>query len=208
MKTFARATVTTLLVLGLLHAVRARAQQGDFLSDDEEDALRDAQDPAQRIEVYLNLEQTRLARLEDQKGQPAELHKLLSQFVSLNEEMKDWIQDQYSRHGDMRKGLRALLDRGPQQLDQFKQMQQWPDAAGAEYASDLRDAMDSVTDGLNGATKAFSDQQKMFGVLKREQKANEQATKERVKEEKKRNKKEKKLRKRLERQSKSNSDEN
>jgi hypothetical protein len=206
MKAFARATVIMLLVLGW-YAARVKAQQGDFLSDDEEDALRDAQDPGKRIEVYLDLEQARLDRMEGLRDQPAELHKLVSQYLSLNEEMKNWIQDQYNRHGDMRKGLRALLDRGPQQLDRLKQIQRWPDTANAEYASDLRDAMDSVTDGLNGATQAFSDQQKMFGELKREQKVNELATKERIKEEKKRNKEEEKLRKRLERQSKPHSNE-
>jgi hypothetical protein len=208
MKAMHRSGMAMLLVVGLLSVAAASAQQGDFLSDEEEEALRDAQDPGQRIEVYLNLEQTRLERMEGLKDQPAELHRLLSQYVSLNEEMKDWIQDQFNRHGDMRKGLRALLDRGPQQLDRLKQIQQWSGTANAEYASDLRDAIDSVTDGLNGATQAFSDQQKMFGELKREQKADALATKERIREEKKRNKEEEKLRKRLDRQSKPNSNEN
>jgi hypothetical protein len=208
MKVVGRAAAVLLLALGLCGAANLRGERGDFLSDAENEALRDAQDPGRRIAVYLDLEDSRLRRMEGLRDQPAELHTLLSQFISLNEEMKDWIQYQYNHHGDMRKGLRALLDRGPQQLDVLRQIRQWPDTDHAAYASDLRDAMDSVTDGLNGATQAFSDQQKLFGELKREQKAEERATKERLKEAKKRIKEEKKLRKRMEQQSKPDSNEN
>jgi hypothetical protein len=203
-----RAAAVVIFVLALFAAARARAQQGGHLSDDEADELREAQDPGLRIEVYLKLEQTRLDQMGGLGDRPAKLRVLLSQFLFINEEMKDWIQNQYDHHGDMRKGLRALLERGPQQLELLKQIQKWPGAANAEYASNLHDAIDSVTDGLNGATQAFADQQKMFGELKREQKANTEATKERIKEEKKRDKEEEKLRKRMERESKPDSDNN
>ncbi len=196
------------LVVALFPSARLHAQRGDFLSDEEEDALRDAQDPGRRIEVYLDLEQKRLDRVEESRDNPAKIHTLLSQYISLNEEMKNWIQDQYDHHGDMRKGLRALLDRGPQQLEALKQIGIWQETAGSPYERDVRDAQDSMTDALDGGTRAFADQQEMFGELKREQKADAKEAKERVKEEKKRNKEEEKLRKKMERQSKSDDSEN
>lgn len=202
------AWMALVLVVGFSAAPALRARQGDFLSDSETEALRNAQDAGQRIEVYLDLEQTRLERMTGLRDRPEELRTLLSRFVSLNEEMKDWIQYQYEHHGDMRKGLRALMERGPQQLNELRQIQQWPGSAHAEYASSLQEAMDSVTDGLNGATQAFSDQQKLFGKLKLEKKQSERALKERIKEEKKRNKEEEELRKRMERESKSDSSKN
>jgi hypothetical protein len=208
MKPFMRVFIALGISVALLSAAAARAQQGDFLSDDEEDALRDAQDPGLRIEVYLKLEQTRLDRIEDARDKPAEIHTLLSQYVSLNEEMKSWIQDKYDHHGDMRKGLRTLLDQGPQQLDALKRIGMWPEAANSGYSRDLQDAEGSMTDALDGGTKAFADQQKMFGQLKREQKAEARETKERIKQEKKRNKEEEKLRKKMERQFKSEPGEN
>jgi hypothetical protein len=192
---------------GLLLAAVVRAQQGDFLSDEEEEALRDAQDPGQRIQVYLQLEQARLDEIEDSRDNPAKIHTLLSQYISLNEEMKDWIQDQYDHHGDMRKGLRTLLDKGPQQLDLLKRIALWPEAANSAYARDLRDAEDSMTDALDGGTTAFADQQKTFGKLKREEEAQKTEAKKLIKEEKKRDKEEKKLRKKMERQSKSETNE-
>ena len=208
MKPRYRAAVIGIFVLASFAGARLLAQQGAYLSDDEADELRDAQDSSLRIEVYLKLEESRLDQMDGLRDEPAKLRILLSQFVSINEEMKDWIQDQYDHHGDMRKGLRSLLEHGPQQLELLKQIQKWPGASDAEYASNLHEAIDSVTDGLNGATQALTDQQKMFGVLKREEKADAKATRERIKEEKKRNKEEEKLRKRMERQSKSDSDNN
>jgi hypothetical protein len=206
MKPRCRVAVGVILVLALVAATRLRAQQGGYLSDDEADELRDAQDPSLRIEVYLKLEESRLDQMDGLRDEPAKLRILLSQFFSINEEMKDWIQDQYDHHSDMRKGLRSLIEHGPQQLELLKQIQKWPGASDAKYASNLHDAIDSVTDGLNGATQALSDQQKMYGVLKREEKADAKTTKERIKEEKKRNKEEERLRKRMERQSKPDSD--
>ena len=98
----------TLLLLGILMTLAGRgitrAQQGDFLSDDEEDALRDAHDPSLRIVVYLKLQQARLEKIQDERDNPVKIHTLLSQYISLNGEMKNWIQDQYDHHGDMRKG--------------------------------------------------------------------------------------------------------
>ena len=208
MKRFLRALVVTAVCLVLLHAAQARAQNGDFLSDEEEDLLRDAQDPGLRIAVYLKLEQGRLDEIPDARSSPDKVHVLLSQYLSLNDEMMDWIQNAYDHHGDMRKGLRALLDVGPQQLDQLKQIRMWPETAGSVYELDLRDAIDSMTDALNGGTKAFADQQKMFGKLKRERKLSAQETKERIKEEKKRNKEEERLRKKMERESKSDDGDN
>lgn len=208
MRSIRLACIVVAFSVALISAAEVFAQQGDFLSDDEEDALRDAQDPGQRIEVYLQLQQTRLQRIEGSRDKPAEIHTLLSQYISLNEEMKNWIQTQYDHHGDMRKGLRTLLDQGPQQLNLLKQISVRPESAHSPYERDLHDATESMTDALDGGTKAFADQQKMFGELKREEKAAAHDTKVRIKEEKKRTKEEEKLRKKMERQSKSDSGDN
>ena len=174
------------------------------LTDDEEDKLREEQDPAKRIELYLAFAQDRLDRFVNFRSKPADpnydtgeyLDRLLGEYVAVDDELKDWIEYQYGRSGDMRAGLRALLERGPRQLEQLRQVQQAPDAFARDYANSLRDAIDDLTDTLDGASKALADQEKKYGELKREAKADARAAKEREKEEKKRTKEEKKLRKR------------
>jgi hypothetical protein len=194
--------VVMLLVLNL--GVLVRGQTGDFLSEEEEDKLREAQDPSERIEVYLSLSQARLTRIEDFRDKPqdptydtgAYLDRVMGQYISLTDELKNWIEDQYERQGDMRRGLHKLLEIGPKQLEELRHMQQTPDPYIADYRKSLGDAIDDLTDALDGGTKALADQQKRFGDLKREEKADSRAAKEREKEEKKRTKEEKKLRKR------------
>jgi hypothetical protein len=183
-------------------AMTALAQKPDYVSDEEEDKIRDAQEPSERIEVYLTLAQSRLDRIEGFRSKPmdpqydngAYIDHLLDEYISLTDDLKNWIQDQYDRRGDMRKGLRKVLEMGPKQLHDLGRIQESPDAYAADYAKSLRDAKDDLTDALDGATKALADQVKRFGELKSE-KVEAQSEKERLKEEKKRTREEEKLRK-------------
>lgn len=194
------------LAAALLAAPWALAgqQKGEFLNDEDQDKLREAQDPAERIGVYIDLLQARLERFDGFRNKPADprydngayLDDLMGQYIALNDELKNWIDFQYEHNGDMRRGLRTLLERGPQQLEQLRRIQQSPDAYASEYDDTLRDAIDQLTDTLDGATKALADQEKKFVDMKREEKATAQVAKERSKEEQKRTKEEKKLRKR------------
>ena len=178
-------------------------QKGVFITEDEQDKLREAQDPSERIKLYLEFEQARLDRFDSFRSKPldpkydnaAYMDGLLAQFIGLNDELKNWIDDQYDRNGDMRGGLRVLLDDGPKQLEQLRRIQQSPDANTVDYSDSLRDAIDDLTDTLDGGTKALNDQEKKFGALKREQKVEAQESRERMKEEKKQTKAEKKMRK-------------
>ncbi|HLW80388.1 MAG TPA: hypothetical protein VKU44_12405, partial [Terriglobia bacterium] len=130
------------------------------------------------------------------------LDRLLGEYIAVNDEMKDWIEDQYDRHGDMRKGLHTLIERGTPQLEQLRQVQRSPGPFAADYTRSLRDAIDDLTDALDGATKALADQEKKFGELKRQEKQDAKDASLREKEEKKRTKEEKKLEKKERKQNK------
>ena len=197
--------VSCLLLVGAVSAAGLRAQmKGDYLTDEEEDELREAQDPTARIAVYIKLETDRLDRFINFRAQPQDpqydnggyLNKLMGQYISLTDEMKSWIQDQYDRKNDMREGLRKFVEAAPKQLDQLRSIQQTPDAYARDYGKSLGDAITDLNDALNGATQALADQQKTFGELKREEKVEQQNIKERQKDAKKRAKEEKKLQKR------------
>lgn len=198
---------TAMLVLVLLLAPSPwlRAQTGATLSEAEETRVREAQDPGERIVVYLDFLQARLDRFEAYRKKPtsgpydygAYLDDVLLEYLALNDELKNWIQYQYRENRDMRRGLRALLERGPQQLVALRQIQQSPDAHAPRYADSLRDSIDQLSDTLDGATRALADQEKKFAQMKLDEKAELKMAKERAKEEAKRTKQEKKLRKQL-----------
>jgi septal ring factor EnvC (AmiA/AmiB activator) len=193
------------LVLLAAPAVALGGQGGATLSGEEENKVREAQDPGERIVVYLDLLQARLDQFESYRKKPADtrydypayLDGLLVEYIALNDELNNWITFHYQENRDMRGGLRALLERGPKQLAQLRQAQQLPSTHATAYAASLRDAIDQLTDTLDGATRALADQEKKFIERKREEKAAARLSKERAKEEAKRTKEEKKLRKRL-----------
>ena len=198
----------TTLVLALLMPLAAPAmtaleQKPDYISDEEEDKIREAQEPSERIELYLTLAQSRLDRIEGFRSKPmdpqydngAYIGHLLDEYISLTDELKNWIQVQYDHRSDMRKGLRKVLEMGPKQLHDLGRIQASPDAYAADYVKSLGDAKDDLTDALDGATKALADQVKIFGELKPDEKAEAQSEKDRTREEKKRSKEEEKLRK-------------
>jgi len=195
--------VLALFILAVAPVTTAPAQKPDYVSDEEEEKIRDAQEPSERIDVYLTLTQNRLDRIASFRSKPmdpqydngAYIDHLLDEYISLTDDLKNWIQDQYDHRGDMRKGLRKALELGPKQLEDLRRIQDSPDAYAADYVKSLHDAREDFTDALDGATKALGDQIKTFGEIRENQKEDAKAAKERTKEEKKKSKEEEKLRK-------------
>jgi hypothetical protein len=198
-----RTLMTSALLLAVSLGAAWGAEKGDYLTEDETDQLREAQEPSKRIEKYLSFAQDRLMRFDDYRNRqpspdydiPGYLDTQLDQYIRITDALKDCIEDHFDRHDDMRAGLKKVLEMGPHQLDQLRHIEQSSDAYSAGYRKSLGDAIDDFTDALDGATKALSEQSKLFGELKREEKADAQTVRDREKEEKKRTKEEGKLRK-------------
>jgi hypothetical protein len=189
-----------LAMLLMLLPLCARGQNQDFLTSAEVDKLRDAQDPAQRIKVFLSFQQDRLGRMEAVLASNGDdrdsVDDLLSQYISIDNELKDWVQYQFDHDGDMRKGLRTLLDEGPKQLEILRHIQSSPGPGASDFANSLRDAIADMSDTLDGATQALAVQQKKFPEMAQSAKAEARALKKERKEQERLNKKERKMRKR------------
>jgi len=180
------------------------------LTQDEEDRVRDAQDPSERIGVYLELAGERLERFNAMRATPPDpsdptyrgetLSRLLAQYIALDDELKNWIEDQYDTDHDMRRGLRALINQAPQQLALLTEDSRATDRFGADYRQDLADAITDMNDTMNGATRALADQEKKYGALKREEQQDARSAKAAAGEEKKQEKAERKLRKKQKQQ--------
>jgi hypothetical protein len=193
------------LMTSFTAASRQVADDPAALTQEEEDRIRDAQDPSDRIAIYLELGGERLERFNAIRQAPADasetaersatLDQILSQYIALDDEVKNWIQDQFDTGHDMRKGLRGLIEVAPKQLALLNQAQQTPDRYLTAYQSSLRDAITDVNDTINGATEALAEQEKKWGALKREERADAKAAKQAVQDEKKHQKQEQKLRK-------------
>lgn len=208
-----RRSSLVLLIFVFLAVPAMKAQQKASLSESEVAKLRDTQDPGARIKVYVDFMQTRLLTFENYRSRPLDpqyrmgkfLNEVLAQYVDLDDELKDWIQFQYNRDGDMRSGLRDLLDRAPRQLEELKHAQQTPDPYAAKYSEKLANSIADLEDTLDGATTAYGGQVKKFGELKQAEKEEKKAAQSETAKEKKRIKEEQKLRKK-EQKSRQNSE--
>lgn len=184
-----------LMALVPMHAL---AQDHDYLTSDEADKLRDAQDPSERIKVFVAFQQDRLGRIvaaSDANGDTRDdIDDLLNQYISIDNELKDWIQYQFDHEGDMRKGLRVLLDEGPKQLEMLRHIESSPNTGAKDYSTSLRDAVADMNDTLDGATQAMAAQQKKFPEMAESAKAETHELKKERKEQKKLNKKEREMR--------------
>jgi hypothetical protein len=166
--------------------------------------VREAHEPSERIEVYMDLLDLRLARFGEARAQPVDpkydqetfLRELLGEYILLNDELKTWIEDHYERKEDMRAGLRKLIERAPAQLLTLRGIQQQGGPRAASYADSLRDAIDQVADTVDGATVALNEQTKTLGELQRQEKEEVKAAKLRAKEEAKKTKAAKRERRR------------
>ena len=104
--------------LAMLLVSTAWAQRrGDPLNPNEEDQLRDAaQDPSDRLKLYIEFARTRLASLEQMRADPKvtdraqQTRDRLQDFLDVYDELNDNIDTFVERKADLRKPLKAVIE--------------------------------------------------------------------------------------------------
>ena len=140
------------------------------LNPAEEDKLREAQDPGERIAVYLELAAARIDKFEEFRppsgratSEPGPyLNSLLNTYIACIDELKDWMEYQHDKDGDMRKGLRVLLKQGPVHLERLRRARRVQDELTVYYTQTLEYAIENMEDTLDGGALAFGKQERNF----------------------------------------------
>ncbi|MCZ6515803.1 MAG: hypothetical protein O6850_08060 [Acidobacteria bacterium] len=159
------------------------------LSEAEVELVRGAQDPGDRIIVFVQIAGARLDKFEEfQKetgrrnpGKGYYLDSMLEKYIAVYDEMKDWIEYQYDKGRDMRRGLRRLLKDGPVQLERLSRAQEHQDEYSIDYAENVQYAMETLQDTLEGGTVAFREQEEEFRAKEEEEKARKKQEKQKKK---------------------------
>jgi hypothetical protein len=101
----------------LLFSSTSAAPRHDPLTSAEVDQLRDtAQEPDQRLKLYLKFARARLASLEQVRSDPKvtdrgqETHDRLQEFLDLYDELNDNIDTYADRKEDLRKPLKPIIE--------------------------------------------------------------------------------------------------
>ena len=140
------------------------------LGEAEVDRIRDAQETAERIRIYLKLSVARLDKFDEFRAETGQripgkghyLDSLLKTYNSLYDELKEWIEYQYEKNHDIRKGLRYLLKEGPVHLERLRQAQKNRDQFTIDFSETLEYVIDNVEDTLQGGTQALRLQEERF----------------------------------------------
>lgn len=147
----------TLLCGFLLAAPLLAAPQRDFLTADETDQIREAQEPNQRIALYANFAKERLDLVKnllskDKAGRGILIHDALEDYQHIIDALDDVVDDALERKKDVSKGLAYAGKLEKQMLPVLQKLKDEPPKDSDRYEFVLRDAVSTTADSIEGAT--------------------------------------------------------
>lgn len=154
-----------MLLLSTAWAQRRR----DPLNPLEEDQLRDAaQDPAERLKLYIVFARTRLTSLEQMRADPKvtdraqQTRDRLQNFLDVYDELNDNIDTFVERKADLRKPLKAVIEADTEFQAKLRALKSSVDAKKDEskqYDFLLTNVLDAVDGGVQDHRQLLNEQE-------------------------------------------------
>jgi len=160
----------------VLFAIPLGAQKRDFLTAEEADKIRAAQDPNLRLPLYVAFAKDRVAQItqlvaRERAGRSALLHDLLEDYTRIIEAIDTVADDALRRKLDITKAILVVLPAEQELLTALKKVDAADLADKARYEFVLGDAIAATEDSIELAKEDLGDRAK--DVLAREAKAEE-----------------------------------
>ena len=157
------------LAISLLSTAWAQ-RRSDPLTPIEADQLRDAaQEPSDRLTLYIEFARTRLASLEQMRADPKvtnraqQTHDRLQNFLDLYDEMDDNIDTFVERKSDLRKPLKAVIEADTEFQAKLRALKSSLDANKKEdskqYDFLLTSVLDTVDSSLQDHRQLLNEQE-------------------------------------------------
>jgi len=129
------------------------------LNQNEIDQLRDAaQDPAQRIKLFVQFARTRLTAIEQMRADPKttdraqQTHDMLQSFLDVYDELNDNIDTFVDRRADLRRPLKGVLEADTEFQAKLRALKSSADASKAE-AQQYQFVLDNVVDTVDASAQ-------------------------------------------------------
>lgn len=146
-----RIPALTVAALALMFVLPAFPQERDFLTADEVDQVRLAQEPNERLKLYIGFAQQRVALIEqavaqEKAGRSKLIHDLLEDFTRIIEAIDTVSDDALKRKVDIAAGLKIVADANQSMLARLEKVRESEPKDIARYEFALDNAIETTRD--------------------------------------------------------------
>lgn len=140
-----------LMILLLAFAWLAPAQDRDFLTADEADQIREAQEPNLRLSLYVKFAQARIELLKqllakEKAGRSALIHDTLEDYTHIIEAIDTVADDALRRKVDITEGMALVAPAEKEMAAALAKMGENPPKDFSRYEFALQQAIDTTSD--------------------------------------------------------------
>jgi hypothetical protein len=142
----------SLTILLFIFCIPAAAQR-DFLTSDETDQVREAQEPNARLQLYLHFARQRVDQVKslmtsNKPGRSAMIHDLLEDYTNILDAIDTVSDDALKHHKDVAVGTKAVAGAEPEMLKTLEALQESSPKDISRYDFVLKQAIGSTQDSI------------------------------------------------------------